>query len=287
VFVLDGLEDLFQRFSTDSHQQQALRVLLTSCPEWLRSLRGRPLGLIVFVRRDLVVSAIRQNTEQFLARHAAFELRWNRTEALRLVVWVATRAGVLEPHDGEIGKDVTGPLSRALVPVWGEKLGSDSSREARSDEWFLAALSDFTGQIQARDIVSFLADASRQAVDDPKISTRWPDRVLPPVAMRRALPACSNAKIEALSQENPPISSLFDRLRALLPEAKKVPFTLETVNLSPADVRLLEANGVLFRESDRYWIPEIYRHGLGFGLAGSGRPRVLTIAKMAGRRGGL
>ncbi|WP_139342150.1 MULTISPECIES: hypothetical protein [Protofrankia] len=63
-------------------------------------------------------------------------------------------------------------------------------------------------------------------------------------------------------------------------------FTLETVDSSPADARLLETSGVLFRENDQYWIPEIYRHGLGFGLSGTGRPRVLAIAKSIRGRGG-
>jgi hypothetical protein len=67
-------------------------------------------------------------------------------------------------------------------------------------------------------------------------------------------------------------------------DARKVPFTLETVGLAPAEARLLEANGVLFREEDHYWIPEIYRQGLEFGVIGTGRPRVLAIAKLIRRR---
>ena len=31
---------------------------------------------------------------------------------------------------------------------------------------------------------------------------------------------------------------------------------------------------MLFREEDKYWIPEIYRHGLYFGVTGTGRPKV-------------
>ena len=40
------------------------------------------------------------------------------------------------------------------------KLGRKDSREAFSDRWILAALSDFTGQLQARDIVRFLRYSS-------------------------------------------------------------------------------------------------------------------------------
>jgi MinD-like ATPase involved in chromosome partitioning or flagellar assembly len=285
VFVLDGLEDLFEKFSSDGRQQRALRALLTGCPDWLRSLRGHPLGLVVFVRRDLVLNAIQQNTDQFFARHRAYELRWNRIEALRLAAWVCDRAGVLRLADGEETRTASAALlSRILTQVWGQKLGSDASREARSEEWFIAALSDFNLQIQARDIVSFLAVATQNAIDDERTSARWTDRLLPPTAMRRALPACSREKIRAISQENPPVRELFQRLRDLPEERRKVPFTLETVSLTPADARLLEANGVLFSEENQYWIPEIYRHGLDFGATGAGRPKVLAIAKLIRRR---
>lgn len=284
IFVIDGLEDLFQQFSVDQKQQQALRVLLTACPEWLRALRGRPLGLVVFVRRDLVINAIRQNSDQFLSRYQASELRWNRTEALRLVAWVCERANAIEQFDVPVPLATSSRLSEVLVRLWGQKLGSNSSREARSEEWFLAALSDFNQQIQARDIVSFLAEAARIAVDE-KFAARWGDRLLPPSAMRRALPECSRDKIGALGQENPPVGDLLTRLSGLVPELRKVPFALESVGLSASEARLLEANGVLFREEGQYWIPEIYRHGLDFGVTGTGRPRVLAVAKLVRRRG--
>jgi hypothetical protein len=169
VFVLDGLEDLFQKFSSDGREQRALRALLTGCPDWLRSLRGRPLGLVVFVRRDLVLNSIQQNIDQFFARHRAYELRWNQVEALRLAAWVCERAAVLRLAEGEDARTASAALlSRILIQVWGQKLGSDTSREARSEEWFLAALSDFNLQIQARDVVSFLAEATQNALDDEK-----------------------------------------------------------------------------------------------------------------------
>lgn len=284
IFVLDGLEDLFQQFSTDVRQQRALRVLLTSCPEWLRSLRGHPLGLVVFVRRDLVTNSIHQNTDQFLARYRSSELRWNRTEALRLAAWVCERANAIETSGVSARSATARELSSLLVQLWGQKLGSTRSREARSEEWFLAALSDFNQQIQARDIVSFLAEAARIAVEETRVAGRWDDRVLPPAAMRRALPVCSKEKIVALSLENKPVGGLLNRLSALNSEVRKVPFTLESVGLEASEARLLEVNGVLFREEDQYWIPEIYRHGLDFGVTGVGRPRVLAVANLVRRR---
>ncbi len=278
VFVIDGLEDLFQDFTTNPHQQQALRILLQDCPEWLRTLRGRPLGLVVFVRRDLVENSIKQNVAQFLARHQPYELRWNRVEALRLAAWISQRARAINPK-ASVQKADEKQLSGALLPLWGEKMGSASSRQARSDTWFLVALSDFNQQIQARDIVAFLRSAARRSIGD----ARWTDRLITPTAMRDALPECSREKIVAIQTENPPVGTLLEKLRTLPADARRIPFAdLEAVGLHPSDTRLLETNGVLFKEGEKYWIPEIFRHGLGF--RATGRPRVVTVANLAYRR---
>lgn len=279
IFVLDGLEDLFQEFTSSPHQQQALRALLVECPDWLRTLRGRPLGLVVFVRRDLARAAVPQNFGQFEKRYEKSALRWDPEEALRLVAWVCHRADALPGLDEARIKTANEPeLSEMLMPLWGDKMGSAKSREARSVRWFFAALSDFNGQIQARDVVSFLAEAAAGARGD----TRWLDRLLPPNAMRNALKACSRQKIASIQEENPPVGHLLDRLNNLPAAQQKVPFRREDVGLSQDEARLLETNGVLFRENDHYWIPEIYRHGLNF--KAGGRPRVVNIANLVRRR---
>jgi len=278
VFVVDGLEDLFPDFNTDSSQSTALRALLTGCTEWLRSLRGRPIGLVIFVRRDLAQSAIPQNFPQFESRYRNYALRWNRTEALRLAAWVCQRGGALREGSAWVKEASVDQLSASMIAVWGERMGSEKSREARSEQWFYAALSDFAGQIQARDIVSFITEAAGQSVGD----RRWHDRVLTPAAMRHALPTCSESKIGEIGQENPPVKIILEKMRNLPTEDRKVPFTLDTVGLSLTEARLLELNGVLFREDDQYWIPEIFRHGLRFRTAG--RPKVLAIANLVRRR---
>ena len=167
-----------------------------------------------------------------------------------------------------------------MLPVWGDKMGSAKSREARSEQWFMAALSDFGAQIQARDVVMFLAEAADQSVQDQK----WPDRILTPAAMRKALPTCSEKKIEAIASENIPVGELLRYLHDQPSDIRKVPFTLAAVGLSGDQANLLEANGVLFREDDQYWIPEIFRHGLSFKALR--RPRVLAIANLVRRRNG-
>jgi hypothetical protein len=57
-----------------------------------------------------------------------------------------------------------------------------------------------------------------------------------------------------------------------------------TVDLE-IEAQLLEVNGVLFREDDQFWMPEIYSRGPGFRV--TGRPRVLAVAKLARGTGGV
>ncbi|MFE2411245.1 hypothetical protein ACFXDE_23155 [Kitasatospora sp. NPDC059408] len=148
---------------------------------------------------------------------------------------------------------------------------------------FLARHRAYELRIQARGIVVFPGEAAEDSVGDPK---RWSDRLLTPPAMCRALPTCSAHKIAAMELENAPVGKLFRDRRDLPDEVRKVPFALESVQLERADTRLLEASGALFRENDRYWIPEIYCHGLKFGVSGGGRPRVVPITKLIRDRDG-
>ncbi|WP_239137792.1 KGGVGR-motif variant AAA ATPase [Sphaerisporangium rufum] len=282
IFLFDGLEDLLQDLLGNEIQRQALRVLLIDCIDWLRSLRGRPLGLIIFVRRDLVQSAIRQNHQQFFARYSDYELKWNHFEALRLALWVTQRSGALpELTADQVAAARNQSLSTMLHPLWGEKMGSPRSREARSDGWFLAALSDFNDQIQARDIVTFLKESAAHSAEDVRSSTR----LLTPAAMRKALVQCSLDKIRAITEESPQVGAILQHLQSLPAERKRIPFSPEAVELTTAQLEVLAANGVVFREEDEYWIPEIFRHGLAF--KATGRPKILAIANLVRQRNNL
>ncbi|MEU3599982.1 AAA family ATPase [Streptomyces sp. NPDC006798] len=262
VFVIDGLEDLLQSLDNES-KRTALRVLLIDVLAWLRSLRGRPLGLVVFVRQDLVTRAVRQNSGQLLARHNPYALRWNKEEALRLALWVTVHAGALpkpaaESQITELSYD---ELVETLIPVWGWKMGTEKSREARSHLWVPAALGDFKDQVQARDVVVFLSEAAQFSIPQ----TTWEDRVLVPGAMRKALLACSTNKIDSIRQENQEVGELLSQLQQVR-QPVTVPFELEEVGISVEDADLLVDSGVFSRGDDgRYWVAEIYRHGLGYG----------------------
>src|SRR5206468_1196311 len=105
---------------------------------------------------------------------------------------------------------------------WGRKLGSDKSREARTAEWVIAALSDFRGQIQARDLVRFLRYAAERSVGTP-VS----DRLLAPRAIRDAVRPCSEEKIREIEEELPDLKDIFQKLRAA--REKRIP--LDAVEL--------------------------------------------------------
>ncbi|MEU8935753.1 AAA family ATPase [Streptomyces sp. NPDC048409] len=262
VFVIDGLEDLLQSLDNES-KRTALRVLLIDVLAWLRSLRGRPLGLVVFVRQDLVTRAVRQNSGQLLARYEPYALRWDKEEALRLALWVTAHAEALptpltESQITELSYD---ELVETLIPVWGWKMGTEKSKEARSHLWVPAALGDFNDQVQARDVVMFLSEAAQLSIPQ----TAWEDRVLVPGAMRKALLACSTNKIDSIQQENQEVGELLSRLQQVR-QPVTVPFDLEEVGISVQEADFLADSGVFARGNDgRYWVAEIYRHGLGYG----------------------
>ncbi len=281
VVVIDGLEDLFQNFASDRTQQTAIRSLLQDVPEWLGQQPSLPLGIIIFVRRDMVLAAVHQNPAQMIARYEPYALQWNREEALRLVAWVANLAKILPGINITKLQDMSEvELTEALIPLWGKRLGSERSKEAGSARFALAALSDFRGQIQARDLVRLLHLAAKKSVND----TRWEDRILVPTAIKGALPECSSEKIQEIENENTSLKNVFAKLGDLPEANRKIPFIRDTIQLSLEEMKILEDNGVVIREKDKYYMPEIFRLGLGFSLTAAGRPRIIALARRAGQK---
>jgi hypothetical protein len=105
------------------------------------------------------------------------------------------------------------------------------------------------------------------------------DRLLVPNAIRKALKPCSEQKISEIQQEIPDLNQVFDKLRE--GDEKRIPFKADEFTLSSTDIALLEASGVILQDGHEYYMPEIFRLGLGFQLAGGARPRVLSLAKRA------
>jgi len=278
VVVIDGLEDLFQSFASNEAQQTALRALLQEVPEWLEQQPGRPLGIIIFVRRDIVLAAVRQNAAQMMARYEPYALNWSQEEALRLVTWVTGKINILPNLDVEKLQEMDKEeLTQALVPLWGKRLGGDRSKLVPSARFVIDALSDFNGQIQSRDLVRLLRLAASNSIND----SRWQDRILVPTAIRGALPECSRQKIEEIEIEDTALKNVFQKLRELGADKKKIPFSRDETELTLAEVKILEDNGVVIREGDEYYMPEIFRLGLDFSLKGGARPKVIAMAQRA------
>jgi len=277
IAVIDGLEDLFQDLPTNRNQQIALRSLLQDVPNWLGQQPSQPIGLIVFVRQDMVRHAIRQNSGQFMSLYRTYALRWDMFEALKLVVWITKQAGILpDVQTTNLETMKWGDLTKQLIPLWGYTLGTkEKSKEPPSAEWVITVLSDLKGQIQARDLVRFLHESAQGSLEDS-----LKDRILIPKAIREAIKPCSKEKIEEIKMENPILKPILNRLADLPKTAKKVPFSSMNMRLTEEEITILEDNGVILRVDERYEMPEIFRLGLEF-IREKGRSPVLSLFQKA------
>ncbi len=277
IAVIDGLEDLFQNLSSMSKEQTALRSLLQDVPEWLELQPSRQIGLVVFVREDMVINSVRQNSAQLMKKYSPYALKWDPVEALRLVAWIAIESGIfLEPEKKGIQEMDKAELVEYLIQLWGKKLGSDKSNEARSAEWVISVLSDLNGQIQARDIVRLL----NQAAKDSQKERYKSERILVPQVIRNSVDECSKRKIEEISQENPTLGKILNKLKDKLDlDSRRIPFSQEQVKLEPGEISILEDNGVITKERGEYYMPEIFRRGLEFKYRIGARPRVISLSR--------
>jgi len=281
VAVIDGLENQFVELASDKRQQVAVRSLLQDVPNWLEQQVSRPLGILIVIRKDMVLNALPQNSSQFIAVYSNYELNWSSEEALRLFAWISMKAKAIEDQKRDQLLDLTGEdLIQELIPLWGRKLGGENSSEAISANWVIYALSDFNGQIQARDIVRFLHYASEKSKGD----RYWEDRILVPPAIRGSLPPCSQEKIKEIIEENLELKRIFEKISKISIEKKRVPFDQHDLGLEPFDLDVLERNGVISRDGEKYYISEIFREGLGFILDKGARPKVVAMAIRAQRQ---
>lgn len=275
-FAVDGLEDYFQPSPQEPlsrQKQELLRGLLQRFTIKARDLRSPNLGIVTFVRRDLAQAAIVQNFGQFEALYERFSIAWTPTEALRLVAWLLDGSGLAPIASERIPLASHVELSSALKAFWGERLGSKGSNEAHTDRWVIAALSDFQGRLQARDLVRLVRYAAERVPTGP---------MLTPKALRDALVQCSTDKIKELTTEIPGLSPLFERFRSAPEELKKIPFHGEDFNLLPEEISFLESQGIVMRiEQGELYLPEIVRHGLGFRLDKGRRAKVLALYRAA------
>lgn len=281
VFVFDGIEDSFQE-PTDPSAREAIKGLL-QLPNRLAELRERRIGVVVFIRADYVQAAIRQNVAQYLARFTSFSLDWTPESFLRLSYWLCGQAKIIDADPTLAEEKTVGEVKDSLEALWGRKLGRDDSKEARSALWVFGALCDLKGRFQARDLVRFLRIAARIQID--KGGSSWADRVLAPESMRQAIPKCSEEKVGEAVKEILPLGAWKLKLDAMSTAERKVPFDPTNLGLEPEGLNTLRELGVIYEDADqkdtaeRYYLPEIYRQGLGFETSVAGRPRTLALLK--------
>lgn len=272
IFLIDGTEEVFQKTNSSETQQIAVTAL---CQDVVRNimLRYSNIGVIVFIRKDILRDSIKVNFDQFSQIYSSVELKWSKNEALRLALWLVNQA-----QEGFYSEEV--PIESAMPEVidkqlqrlWGLKLGKSVSNEAYASRWILAALSDFNGQLQARDIIRFLQYATE------KVGTAtYKDRYIMPADIKAAIPKCSEKKIAEIKQEIGALSPILQRMENALSEDKKLPFVPQTFNLSSEEEKLMIQEGYLIIDEGKYYLPEILRYSLGFIYKKGARPKVLSL----------
>jgi cellulose biosynthesis protein BcsQ len=289
IFLFDGLEDVFPDIASDNQQKIALKALIDNLPNKLSEIRQSNLGVIIFLRRDFLSSTISQNLKQFENLYRSYDLSWDQDSFIRLVFWICSEAKIIGAEKSNIYSLSREELTEKLNNLWGKRVGSDNSKEAYTASWVFAALTDFTARLQARDIVRFLYHAADITVDRSKEVQfeKWStSRLLPPQAIRKALEPCSKKKVDEAKEEYPDFKTWVDETLPKYSSDRKIPFAVEQFEMIPKTVRMLQDMGVIYEDKEkedtaRFYMPEIFREGLGFSLAQRARPRVLVLKRKA------
>ncbi len=267
VFMLDGLEESF----LDSF----LRL-------WNSS--EKDIGIVVFIREDRLEQLEKSDWRLqsfFLDNHQPYELTWNSESFLKFAYWGCQQAG-LSMATRDVQALLPHEVSQKLTQLWGAKLGKSNSTEAHTIRWVYAALADFKGQVQPGDIIGFLACVCEYALTDTEYSD---DRLLAPESLAKGLAAFSVKRVEAAKAELPVFTSWTTKLADVSVEFKSMPFSAGETQLEPDELSVLMAVGIIYeeqgvRDSDkRYYLPELYRQGLGFTITAGVRSKIQLMLK--------
>ena len=270
VFLIDGLEEIF--LDTRTSQKEAIVGLVRETINDLK-VNYKHIGCIVFLRKDVARNAFDVNYKQFESLYEKYVLNWSKTEALRLALWLVNQAVPgFYTQNTEISQASPESIESHLIKLWGRKLGKPTSNEANSSRWILAALSDFNGQLQARDIIRFLKYATITA--GKKV---YDDRYIMPNEIRKAVPECSNEKIKEVTQEIGALGPIFEKFKSVQEDKRVLPFERETFDLDSEQEEILKQEGYLIIDNGRYYLPEIIRHALKFKYSRGARPKVLSL----------
>ncbi len=276
VFILDGIENIFNENPLERNSMIAINSLIRGILNDINELSLGNIGIIIFFRKDLAEDALSTNWVQFSSQYAQFELSWSQTEALRLALWLAIQADE-SLYPGMPVMNVSGEIiEQQLNRLWGMKLGKDDSKEAYSSRWITAALSDFNGQLQARDIVRFLMFATENYAS---VELKYPDRYIMPAEVRNAISFCSDEKVKEIRQEIRSLIGVFEKLENLEEEVKILPLDMEKIPLESREIAALMKQGYLRIYKEQYYLPEIIRLHFGFKYLTGARPKVLALLK--------
>lgn len=273
LFLVDGLEEIFENTLYVESEKIAIRALVQDLMNEIK-LQYSHIGMLIFLRKDLSNNSIETNKEQFEGQNKNFTLNWSHDEALRLALWLVNQAvpGFYQGGNGRVEDASKDAIREALNKLWGLKLGPNKSNEAYSSRWILAALSDFNSQLQARDIVRFLANATSEVGNET-----YDDRIIMPKEVKKAVQVCSDAKIEEIKQEMKNLKTIIEKLEKA-PETKKVlPFSSGDFELTSKEESMMIQEGLLKIDDGKYYIPEIIRHSLRFKYEKGARPKVLSL----------
>ncbi len=280
VFLVDGLETLFGNVVKNNTEKSGIRALCRGQINRLYENQINNVGIIIFVRKDIAELAMDTNLAQFRDQYQRYELTWSQKDALMLAWKMTDRAakmsGVRWEEDNFLLSNATQMvLEQKLTRLWGKKMGSDGSKNARTVRWVLASLSDFNGQLQARDIVRFLKFAT---ADNNVERVQYYDRFLSPEDMRKAVKECSDQKLEEVEQEIHQLKKGFQILREAKQEDKQVPLNDHVMSrLGAEDQKALERYGYLKEVDGEYYIPESVRYALGYNKTRRGGIKLVSL----------
>jgi CxxC motif-containing protein len=288
TFLIDGLEDIFTEVHSNTSHKMALRELL-DIPRRLLEIRHISFGIIILVRRDFLRYLFDQNLKQFESQYKNYDLYWNEESFLRLVFWICSQAEIIGAQNENGDQLSCEEIRDRLQKLWGMKLGAPTSKEANTSNWVFAALTDFQGRIQARDIVRILYHASSITVTSAKAVQFDVSRILPPQSIRNSLKPCSESKVAETTQEYPQFKTWLESIESIPSANRTVPFDLNdavAMGIDQPSIKMLEDIGAIYGDiqkdgTTKYYMPEIFRAGLGFTLLKGARPRVLVLQRKA------
>ncbi|CRM83705.1 Septum formation inhibitor-activating ATPase [Pseudomonas sp. 22 E 5] len=285
IAVFEGLEELYSS-ATDLGVDKAMRAILVSLPQRLRSEARRPIGALIFARRDTVEAAVKQNLDQFRREYASFALSWTEDDVLELAAWLADQSGAMPGlWTSDFNLISSSEKATRLEKLWGSKLGPDDipgkrTREAYTATWIIAVLSDLRGRLVPRDLVRFLASAAYQSPEAEEEIT-FSGRLLSPRVLKNSVEPTSNAKVKETEEEISELKPIFVKFRTRAEEIA-APLTTESlaeIGIGDAEIETLTRHGIVYGEAAPYEVPELYRRGLGLRHTGARRSVVNLYRK--------